>query len=134
LRWTLLALSAYGLLWVVALAFSLRQHPHLVGSDGLVVRFGHFWATRIPLDELISARQNVRVDHRRNIELAAGVASFSVAGETNVEAFFAPDVLVEVRGRFAQVSRVRFFADDPSAAVRLLLDRGLVSGRGNVVS
>lgn len=119
-RWVLLAVSLYGLLWVLGLAFSLRQHPHVLRGDELLLRFGHFRTTRVPLAGLAGVRRDVRTEHKRNIELDAGTLALSVAGETTVELTFSSDVAVAVRDRAAHVQRVRFFADDPRAAVRLL--------------
>jgi hypothetical protein len=39
-RWSLFALGSYALLWVVGFGLSLRQRPHLLRADELVLRFG----------------------------------------------------------------------------------------------
>jgi hypothetical protein len=122
-RWVLLALSVYGLLWVIGLAFSLRQHPHVLRGDELLLRFGHFRTTHVPLAHLLRARREVRNGHKHNVEIGDGTLSLSVAGETAVELEFSPAVEIEVRGRSEHVTRVRFFADDPRAAVRQLQHR-----------
>jgi hypothetical protein len=75
------------------------------------------------LAALVGARRNVRTGHKRNVELADGTLALSVAGETAVELTFAPDAAVEVRGRLEPVHQIRFFADDPRVAVRLLRKR-----------
>jgi hypothetical protein len=129
LRWVLLAVSAYGLLWVVGLAFSLRQHPHVLRGDELLLRFGHFRTTRVPLAGLAGVRRDVRTEHKRNVELCDGTLSLSVVGETAVELAFAPGTEVEVRGRVERVPQVRFFADDSRAAVRILNERALGHSR-----
>jgi hypothetical protein len=122
-RWVLLGLSVYGLLWVVGLAFSLRQHPHVLRGSELLLRFGHFRTTRVPLAGLVGARRDIRTGHKHNVEIHAGTLSLSVAGETSVELALEPAAEVEMRGRIVCVSRVRFFADDPGSAVRLLRER-----------
>src|SRR5436305_2010972 len=48
-RWVLLAVSLYGLLWLVGLACSLRQHLLLLDDGALVLRFAHLPSTRVPL-------------------------------------------------------------------------------------
>lgn len=123
LRWVLLVLSGYGLLWLVGLVCSLRQHPHVLGDAELVLRFAHLRGTRVPLDGLVAARRDVRTGHRHNVERLGGTLSLSVAGETSVELAFDPPVEVEVRGGSGRYDTVRFFADDPRAAVRLLGER-----------
>jgi hypothetical protein len=120
LRWVLLALSVYGLLWVVGLACSLRQHPHVRRGEDLLLRFGHFRTTRVSLAGLVAARRDVRTGHKHNVEFSDGDLSLSVAGETTVELVFDPPAEVEVRGTTERVTRIRFFADDPRTAVRLL--------------
>jgi hypothetical protein len=120
-RWALLVLSVYGLLWVIGLAFSLRQHPHVLRGDELLLRFGHFRTTHVPLAHLLGARREVRNGHKHNVEIGDG--TLSVAGETAVELEFSPAAEIEVRGRSEHVTSVRFFADDPRAAVRLLQQR-----------
>jgi hypothetical protein len=127
-RWVLLGLSVYGLLWVAGLACSLRQHPHVLRGDELLLRFGHFRTTRVPLAGLVGARRDVRTGHEHNVEIDGGALSLSVAGETAVELAFDPAAEVEVRGRVERVVRVRFFADDPGAALRLLRQRAAPRG------
>jgi hypothetical protein len=124
-RWVLLALSGYGLLWGVGLAFSLRQHPHLLRGEELLLRFAHFRSTPVPLAGLVAARLDVRTGCRHNVERLGETLSLSVAGETSVELAFDPYVEVGIRGRVERFSRVRFFADDPRAAVRLLGERAV---------
>jgi hypothetical protein len=122
-RWVLLGSSVYGLLWILGLAFSLRQHPHVLRGDELLLRFGHFRTTRIPLTGLAGVRRDVRTEHRRNIELDGRTLALSVAGETTVELTFTPDAAVEVRSATAHLERIRFFTDYLRAAVRLLGER-----------
>jgi hypothetical protein len=129
LRWLLLALSVYGLLWVVGLACSLRQHPHVLRDGELLLRFAHLRTTRVPLAGLVTARRDVRTGHRHNVERLGVTLSLSVAGETSVELVFDPPVEVEVRGHAERHARVRFFADDPRAAVRVLGERGVSARR-----
>lgn len=122
-RWVLLGLSVYGLLWVVGLTFSLRQHPHVVRGSELLLRFGHFRTTRVSLTGLVGARRDIRTGHKHNVEIHEETLSLSVAGETSVELAFNPAAEVEVRGRIVRVTRVRFFADDPRTALRPLRER-----------
>jgi hypothetical protein len=122
-RWALLALGIYGELWVVALAFSIRQHPHVLRNEHLLLRFAHFRTTRVPLHGLVGVRHDVRNGHKHNVEVTGDTLSLSVAGETALELTFDPAVDVEAQGRTQQVTRIRLFADDPRAAVRVLRTR-----------
>jgi hypothetical protein len=123
LRWTLLALGLCGLLSFVAFDLTLRQRPHVLRGEELVLRFGHFRSVRVPLAGLASARRHVTDGHKRTVELDGDGLALSFMGGTGVELRFAPDVEVEVDGRPHPVSRVSFAAHDPRAAVALLRDR-----------
>jgi hypothetical protein len=127
-RWVLFAVGVYALLWFIGFGFSLRQHPHLVRGDELVLRFGHFRATTVPLHRLASARTHVLGGHARNVVLDGDSLALSVMGDTNVELGFTPPVEVEVTGGRRSLSRISFFVDDPRAATGLL--RGRVADRG----
>lgn len=56
LRWLVLALGLYGLLWIVAWCASERSHPHLATTTGLVLRRGPFVAAEIPWGLIEAAR------------------------------------------------------------------------------
>ena len=120
LRWPLLALSVYGLLGFVAFHFTMRQHPHLLRGDVLLLRFGHFRCARVPLDSLASVGRNVDNTHKRNVAVDGDVLTVAFMGGTSVELRFSPDAVVEVDGREHAVSRVCFLVEDPRAAATLL--------------
>ncbi|MFW3170126.1 hypothetical protein [Geodermatophilus sp. CPCC 206100] len=117
-RWALFVLGVYALVWAVGFGLTLRQHPHLLRGADLVLRFGHFRSTVVPLQGLVGARRAVDAQHRRNVVLEGDRLALSVLGETNVELRFDPPV--QVPGQPRPVARVAFFADDPAAAVREL--------------
>jgi hypothetical protein len=124
LRWTLLVVSVYGLVAFVAFHFTMRQHPHLLRGDVLVLRFGHFRSARVPLDSLASVARNVDNTHTRNVALAGDGLVVSFMGGTNVELRFSPDALVELDGQEHPVSRVSFQAEDPRTVTTLLRTHG----------
>jgi hypothetical protein len=123
LRWTLLVLGIYGVLGIIAFDFTLRQHPHLLRADGVVLRFGHFRAVRVPLDGLASVRKHVRNEHEKTVELEDDALAVSFMGGTNVELRFSPPAEIQVDGRSRTVRTVTFSADDPGATVALLRTR-----------
>ena len=123
LRWTLFVLGVYGVLAFLAFDLTMRQHPHLLRTGELVLRFGHFRSVRVPLDQLASARTHVQNAHRRNVEIGDAQAVVSFMGGTSVELRFAPATEVEAGGRRHPVERVSFAAADPAAAVALLRAR-----------
>lgn len=120
LRWPLLVLSVYGLLAFLAFSVTMRQHPHLLRGDVLVLRFGHFRCARVPLDSLTSVARNVDNTHKRNVSVEGDGLTVAFMGGTNVELRFSPDAVVEVDGRERAVSRVSFLAADPRAVATLM--------------
>jgi hypothetical protein len=120
LRWALFALGVYALLWMVSFGLSLRQRPHLLRTDELVLRFGHFRAIRVPLGGLRGVATVVVAGHRRSVVLEGDRLALPVMSDTNVELRFDPPVAVEVKGRMHDLGRIAFYADDPRSAVALL--------------
>jgi hypothetical protein len=125
LRWALFALGVYALLWVVSFTFSLRQHPHLLREGELVLRFGHFRATRIPLTSLTGAGSSVVAGHKRTVVLDGDRLALPVMSDTTIELRFDPPVAVEVKGRSHVLSRIAFYADEPRTALALLRTQAL---------
>jgi hypothetical protein len=125
LRWALFGVGVYALVWILGFGLALRQHPHLVRDDELVLRFGHLHAVRVPLGTLEAARRSVDAGHRRTLAGDDGRLALSFMGETNVALRFSPSVPVTAPGGVVPTTRVDFFADDPSGAARLLAARGL---------
>ncbi len=123
LRRPLLVLGVYGVLGVLALDRTMRQHPHLLRSGELLLRFGHFRTVRVPLAGLVGVRKHVSNAHKKTIESGDGGLSLSFMGGTNVELRFSPAIDVQADGRIFTVSRVSFSAQDPAAAVSLLRAR-----------
>lgn len=122
-QWSLFAVGVYALLWVLGFGQSLRQHPHLLRTGELVLRFGHFRSTRVPLDGLVAVRGGAESGHARNLVRGDDGLVLAVMGDTNVDLRFDPAVDVQVDGRPHPSTRIRFYADDPRAVVRLLRAR-----------
>lgn len=125
LRWTLFVLSVYGVLGLIALDLTMRQHPHLLRAGELILRFGHLRSVRVPLDHLASVRKHVRNEHEKTVQLDDDGLALSFMGGTTVELRFSPPAEVEADGRSHLVDRVSFAAHDPAATVALLRTRVL---------
>ncbi len=123
IRWTLFALGVYALLWVIGFGLSLRQHPHLLRNGELVLRFGHFRSTRLPLAGLVAVRHGAVSGHERNLVLGDDGLVMAVMGDTSVDLRFDPAVQVQVAGRVRPLSRISFYTDDPRGVARLLRAR-----------
>jgi hypothetical protein len=123
LRWILVVLGIYGLIWVLGFAASLSVSPHTVSSAALRLRFGFFADITIPAEMLASACKNVSSGHRRTVEHTNDELAVAVMGYTDVAVTLTEPIVVDLgRKGMAEVSRVRFQADDPVGAVALIND------------
>jgi hypothetical protein len=123
LRWSLSALGVYGVLGLLAVDLTMRQHPHVVRDGELLLRCGHFRSVRVPLDRLASVRRNVQNGHEKTLEVGEGGLALTFMGGTNVELRFAPSVEALADRRSHRVDRVSFSAHDPATAVAILRPR-----------
>jgi hypothetical protein len=121
LRWILVILGVYGLIWVLGFAASFTVNPHTVSSAALRLRFAFLADITIPAELLASASRNVSGGHRHTVEPADGELALSVMGYTDVVVELTEPYAVDLgRKGTAQVSRVRFQADQPAEAVSLI--------------
>ncbi|NJC71913.1 hypothetical protein HC031_19650 [Planosporangium thailandense] len=120
-RWVLLALGIYGLLWVVSFVASLSVYPHTIGPRVLRLRFGPFTDLAVPTEKIATAVENTTGTHRKTVETDDETLSVSLMGTSTVLVDLAEPHEVDLgrRGRHT-VRRLRFDADDPADAVRLL--------------
>lgn len=122
-RLVVLVLSAVSLVAMTGFALSLRQRPHVLGADDLLLRFGHLRELVVPVADVLTARATTTLDHRRNLEVADGQVAMSVLGESSVRLQLRPGAQVRLDGRRVDAEEVAFFADDPRALVRELRAR-----------
>lgn len=120
LRWLVLGLSAYGLLWVAAWVAAEHTHPHLVTDTALVLRTGPWVVATIPWTDLVSvtARDRWARDDAR-LTLDAPMSGTNLDLETSGP--------VARRSPFGRTKghyrRLSLSVDDPVAAAVLLSDR-----------
>ncbi|MFI6820094.1 hypothetical protein ACIBJE_03970 [Micromonospora sp. NPDC050187] len=121
LRGVVLALDAYGILIALAVMASYITRPHVVTADELRVRYGAFFDLRIP------RRLVAGVQHKRNynetgmIKTDGDCLALAANSQTNLIVELTETVVaVRPLGRREHVRVLRFFADDPSAAVEAL--------------
>jgi hypothetical protein len=121
LRWILVVLGVYGLIWVLGFAASLSVNPHTLSSASLRLRFGFFTTITIPAEMLASARKNVSGGHRHTVEHTDDELAVSVMGYTDVAVELTEPYVIDLgRKGTTEVSRVRFQTDDPAGAVALI--------------
>lgn len=121
LRGVVLALDAYGIVIALAVIAGCITRPHVVTADELRIRYGAFFDLRIPR-HLVTG-----VQHKRNYNETGMIATdgeclvLAANSQTNLVVELAETVVaVRPLGRREHVRVLRFFADDPSAAVEAL--------------
>ena len=121
-RLALLALGVWGLLWMLGLLAAMKVHPHLVGPDGLRVRYGTFVDLEIPWDHVEDVRLlRASVPTKSSLHVAEEgpgvVASVPVMKMTRVAVRLRLPLAVPFDGGTRSVCEVRLHADAPAAYV-----------------
>jgi hypothetical protein len=121
LRWGLLIVSLYMLVWVCAFTASMARNPHVVGPEQLRLRFGMLTDIGIPTRLISSARADRQGSHKHVVDVEDDTLSLSIMGTTNVLAELDEPYEVDLghKGVHA-VRRLRFHADRPDAAVKAI--------------
>ncbi|MGY1750881.1 hypothetical protein [Modestobacter sp. SYSU DS0511] len=122
-RWVVLALGLWGLVWLIGFALSLRQNPHTLGPDQLTLRFGQLRTARVRLADVAAARVAATDGAKRTLEVTPEQVALSLMGETSVRLTLRPGATVDLDGAQVPAERVLFFADDPRGLVRELRSR-----------
>lgn len=121
LRGVLLALGAYGVLFALTVITGLITRPHVVTAEELRLRYGAYFDLRIPrsLVTVVQLRRNY--NETGMIETDGDRLALAVNSQTNLIVELAETVVaVRPPGQPEHVRVLRFFADDPSAAVEAL--------------
>jgi hypothetical protein len=116
-RYSLLVLGVWGLLWMLGRLASLRTNPHVVSAAGLRLRSGFQFDACTPWEQISAIRLRRSTAHRKlQIEHDRTGASVALQGTSNVEVVYREPVLVRfLDGRHASVDAIRFYADSPTA-------------------
>jgi hypothetical protein len=116
-RYSLLVLGVWGVLWMLGLLASLRTNPHVVSVAGLRLRSGFQFDASIPWQAISTIQLRRSSAHRKlQIEHNQTGASVALQGTSNVEVVFREPVLVRfLDGRQANVDAIHFYADSPTA-------------------
>jgi hypothetical protein len=116
-RYGLLVLGVWGLLWMLGLLASLRTNPHVVSETGLRLRSGFQFDASIPWEQISAIRLRRSSAHRKlQIEHSQTRASVALQGTTNVEVALREPVPVRfLDGRQASVDAILLYADSPIA-------------------
>lgn len=122
-RLALLAVSVWGLAWMVGMLASLKAYPHLTDEVGIRVRHGKRADVRIPWSAVASV---TRVDRDlpssvrtfQPLETPAGVdLQIGVSGRANVRVALVEPLEVPTPKGPLEVVAVTFLVDDPADLV-----------------
>ncbi|MFI5492407.1 hypothetical protein [Actinoplanes sp. NPDC051859] len=129
-RWIMLAISIWGLLWMLGLLASLKLNPHVVGNAGIRVRNGAGPDFVLPWHDVASVSKGYRtMPSSKGVQFeddqGRRVLHIVVGAQTSVDVRLRqPLTLTLPTGESEPVEEVRLYADDPDAFVRKA--RGLV--------
>jgi hypothetical protein len=113
--------DVYGILYCLALGAACVTRPHVVTPGELRIRFGVYFDLRVPRDLISSVRLSRNYNESGMVSVADGRLSVAVSSQTNVIVQLAePITVVRPLGGRAEATTIRFFADDPDAALRSL--------------
>lgn len=123
-----LTLEAVVAITALGAAAMIARNPHLVGDDHLHIRTGPFGHVQVPLNVIRAVTHSTEtVDGHgvRRVVPEDDTLACSVGGSTNLLLELDEPILVPLRKAPPfKTTRIRFAADDPSAAIRAIsIDR-----------
>jgi glucose/arabinose dehydrogenase len=97
---------------------TVRYYHHLViTADDLRIRYGAYFDLRVPHDKIASVRLTRNYNETGIVAVKDGLLTVAVGSRTNVTIELTePLTVVRPLGRRAEVTRIRFFADEPGLA------------------
>ncbi|GAA4572826.1 hypothetical protein GCM10023193_65120 [Planotetraspora kaengkrachanensis] len=124
LRLAVLAVDLYSVVIGLAIAAACATRPHVVSPTELRIRYGVFFDLRLRRETITSVRPMRAYDESGVVTVKDGRLGVAVSSQTNIIVELAEPVTVtRPLGRRADVTQIRFFADDPAAALAALRTR-----------
>ncbi|MQS09545.1 hypothetical protein [Streptomyces alkaliphilus] len=124
LRVTVLVIDVYGVLIAFAVRAACATRPHVVTETEVRVRYGAFFDLRIPRERVTAVRRVSHFDEKGLIGVDGDRLAVAVSSQTNIALELdRPITATRPLGRTVEVGTVRFFADDPAAALDALRTR-----------
>jgi hypothetical protein len=119
-RLIMLAISVWGLLWMLGFLGGLIRHPHLVVAEGLRVRMGPAIDFTVPWDDVASISKRYRsLPSSKAVQYEDGALHIVVGSQTAVDVRLRRPVVFTVpKGTGEAVEELRLYADDPDGLVR----------------
>lgn len=118
-RTVLLAVGAWGLVWMVGIMAGMRVYPHVVGERGLRVRQGFTVDFTVPWEAVQGvSRRNRALQSSRTVQVDDATLSIVVLSQTHVDiALRQPMELPPTNGK--AVTALRIHVDDADGFVTL---------------
>ena len=130
LRVVLLVLGVWGAVLVLGMLAGVIVHPHTTGPSGLRVRHGAGLDVRIPWDVVAGARRVRRSRDGRTVQVDGATLYVVVSNQTTVEVTLNRPVTVALtEGRTAEITEIRFHADDAAGLVAAVRARAVIPDR-----
>ena len=135
-RLIMLAVSIWGLLWMLGLLAGLKIHPHVVGHGGIRVRMGAGLDFTVAWDDIDSVGKAYRsMPSGKSVQIeddhGRRVLHIVVGSQTSVDVRLRRPVTIALpQGESEPVDEVRLYADDPDAFVREARRRAGLAGGG----
>jgi hypothetical protein len=124
LRVAVLVVDLYSIVIGLSIAAACVTRPHVVSPAELRIRYGVFLDLRLRRELITSARPARAYDEPGVVTVKDGRLGVAVSSQTNIIVELAEPVTVtRPLGRRAEVTQVRFFADDPATALAALRAR-----------
>lgn len=124
LRWPLLLVSLWGLVWMFGYLGGLIVHPHLLEPDRLRVRNGHTVEVEVPLAAIQAATTSLRsMEASRVVQLDPDDDRhllIAMSSQVNVHVNLAEERAAMLPGGRYTFRRLSFWADDPDTVMHVL--------------
>ena len=123
-RWPLLIVSVWGLIWMFGFLAGQIVYPHLIEPDRLRVRNGHTIDAVVPISAIASVAQSTRSrPSSKTLTLAEEDPLhlyIAVSGQVNIHVSLTEPISLHLpRGRYT-VTTLSFWADEPGSMVKRL--------------
>jgi hypothetical protein len=128
LRWVLVVLAAYAVVWMAGLAASLAVLPHSLGRGAAVFRYGLLVEARVPYAaiESVELERAAIPGAAEGLRIEAGEDTAYIGAASNTQLVLRLSERLAVRGFLGPatpVGTLRVTADDPEGLWRALADR-----------
>lgn len=121
LRVVILVVDGYSVLIVLAVIAACVTRPHVMSADEVRIRYGAFFDLRVPRERIAEMRHVPNFNENSMVKVEDGRLAVAVASQTNlILELTEPITVVRPLGRRAEARTIRFFADDPGAAIKTL--------------